>query len=349
MNNTNIEKNVITKKIKVTNKKNNIEDKSKLVKNINNYSNINFVKPFLKWVGGKSQILDKIIPEFPVNINDYYEIFLGGGSVLLAILTLQKENIIKINKIFAYDLNEPLINLYINIQKNPLEFYNKTQELIIKYNDCSILNVLDKNERNPKNENDSLKSKESFYYWIRNNYNSLNNEQKNSINGSSMFLFLNKTCFRGLFRICSNGFNVPFGNYVKPEIVNKEHIFEVSNLIKNVEFKCLDFNQSLNILLEKKNKNDFIYLDPPYAPENDKSFVGYNENGFNLENHLELFKKCNDINDQKIKFILSNSDVKLVRDNFINEKFNINSILCKRTINSKNPDAKTKELIIKNY
>jgi DNA adenine methylase len=345
MNNTNIEKIFIIKKIKVNKKK----DKFKLVKDINNNSKIDFVKPFIKWVGGKSQILDKIIQEFPTNINNYHEIFLGGGSVLLSILSLQKENIIKINKIYAYDLNEPLINLYINIQKNPFELYNKIQELIIKYNNCSKLNVSDKNERNPKNENDSLKSKESFYYWIRNNYNSLNNEQKNSIDGSSIFLFLNKTCFRGLFRIGPNGFNVSFGNYEKPEIVNKEHILAVSNLIKNVEFICLDFNKSLNILIEKKNKDDFIYLDPPYAPENNKSFVGYNENDFNLDNHLELFKKCNEINKNKIKFILSNSDVKLVRDNFSIEKFNINSILCKRTINSKNPDAKTKEVIIKNY
>ena len=329
-------------KIKLISKKNN---KILLVKDIENYSKIEFIKPFLKWVGGKSQILNKIITEFPTNINNYHEIFLGGGSVLLAVLILQKENIIKINKIYAYDLNEPLINLYLNLQKEPLEFYNKIQELITKYNECLKLNVSDKNERNPINENESLKSKESFYYWIRNKYNSLNIEQKNSIIGSSIFLFLNKTCFRGLFRIGPNGFNVPFGNYEKPEIVNKAHIIKISELIKNVEFKCLDFKQSL----ENLNNQDFIYLDPPYAPENDKSFVSYNENRFNLENHIELFKKCNEINDKNIKFILSNSDVKLVRDNFINNKFNINSILCKRTINSKNPDSKTKEVIIKNY
>jgi DNA adenine methylase len=329
-------------KIKLISKKNN---KILLVKDIENYSKIEFIKPFLKWVGGKSQILNKIITEFPTNINNYHEIFLGGGSVLLAVLILQKENIIKINKIYAYDLNEPLINLYLNLQKEPLEFYNKIQELITKYNECLKLNVSDKNERNPINENESLKSKESFYYWIRNKYNSLNIEQKNSIIGSSIFLFLNKTCFRGLFRIGPNGFNVPFGNYEKPEIVNKAHIIKISELIKNVEFKCLDFKQSL----ENLNNQDFIYLDPPYAPENDKSFVSYNENRFNLENHIELFKKCNEINDKNIKFILSNSDVKLLRDNFINNKFNINSILCKRTINSKNPDSKTKEVIIKNY
>jgi DNA adenine methylase len=284
----------------------NINNEIKLVKKIE------FVKPLLKWVGGKTQILDKVLQEFPTDIDNYHEIFLGGGSVLFGILTLQKENIIKVNKIYAYDVNEPLINLYINVKKNPLELYNKIHELIIKYNECSKLNVSDKKERNPKNENDALLSKETFYYWIRKNYNSLTNEQKNSLIGSSMFVFLNKTCFRGLFRIGPNGFNVPFGNYEKPEIVNKEHLLSISELIKNVDFKCLDFKHSIDNL----NGNDFVYLDPPYAPENDKSFVGYNENGFNLENHIELFKKCDEINDKKIKFILSNADVKLVRENF---------------------------------
>jgi DNA adenine methylase len=315
-----------------------------LVKENDNYDKKLFIKPILKWVGGKNQILDNIISEFPNEIDNYYEIFLGGGSILFALLSLVKNNIIKINnKILAYDLNEPLVNFYKNLQKHPNEFYNMIQDYISKYNNIEIMN--DKNNRKPENEEQAIKSKESYYYWIRQNYNNLTKEEKNDIIGSAMFLFLNKTGFRGLFRVGPNGFNVPFGNYKNPEIINKEHLFEISELIQNVEFKHLSFNESLS---NNFSNNDFIYLDPPYAPENEKSFVSYTENGFNLEDNINLFTKCNELNEKNIKFIMSNADVKLVRDNFDN-KFKITSILCKRTINSKNPESKTKEVIIKNF
>jgi DNA adenine methylase len=160
-----------------------------------------------------------------------------------------------------------------------------------------------------------------------------------------MFIFLNKTCFRGVFRVGPKGFNVPYGHYNNPEIINKKHLEEIHNLIQNVIFECCDFNTSLTIV----EPNDFVYLDPPYAPETDTSFVGYTENGFNIENHNNLFKLIHILTDTNKKIMLSNSDVNLVRENFTNEKYNTLSILCKRSINSKNPDAKAKEVIIKNY
>jgi len=160
-----------------------------------------------------------------------------------------------------------------------------------------------------------------------------------------MFIFLNKTCFRGIFRVGPNGFNVPYGNYNNPEIINKKHLDEIHELIQNVIFECSDFNITLNNI----EQNDYVYLDPPYAPETETSFVGYTANGFNIENHNNLFNLIHKLTETDIKLMLSNSDVSLVRDNFKNDKYNITSILCKRTINSKNPDSKVKEVIIKNY
>ena len=306
--------------------------------------NINISKPILKWVGGKTQILDKLIIEFPTEINNYHEIFLGGGSVLFALLSYIREGIIKINgNIYAYDINESLIYMYKNIQLFHTELYNKIQELIKNYNDCGngIIN------RTPATFEEAIESKENYYYWIRSEYNKLSLDDKNSIIGSAMFIFLNKTCFRGVFRVGPKGFNVPYGHYNNPEIINKEHLCEIHNLIQGVIFECCDFTTSFS--LSKIEKNDFVYLDPPYAPETDTSFVGYTKNGFDIKNHTQLFNTIHELTENNTKIMLSNSDVSLVRENFTNKKYNIKSILCKRTINSKNPEAKAKEVIIRNY
>ena len=314
---------------------------NKLVKQLN-IKKINYPKPILKWVGGKTQILDKLIVEFPTEINNYHEIFLGGGSVLLTLLSYVKNGIIKIHgNIHAYDLNEPLIYIYKNIQSNHKKLYNEIQKLIIEFNFCGD----DKINRKPKNIDEAKLAKENYYYWIRSEYNKLSIIDKKTIIGSSMFIFLNKTCFRGVFRVGPNGFNVPYGHYNNPEIINKEHLDEIHDLIQNVKFECCDFNTSLNNI----ELNDYIYLDPPYAPETKTSFVKYTENGFNLDTHTQLFKLIHTLTETNKKIMLSNADVSLVRDNFTNKKYNIDSILCKRSINSKKPDSKTKEVIIKNY
>jgi DNA adenine methylase len=314
---------------------------NKLVKD-NSTKKIYFPKPILKWVGGKTQIIDKLILDFPIEINNYREIFLGGGSVLLTLLSYVKNGIIKIHgNIYAYDLNEPLIYIYKNIQTYHNELYDIIQNIITDFNECCDGEI----NRKPANIEEAKKSKENYYYWVRSEYNKLCLNDKKSILGSAMFIFLNKTCFRGVFRVGPKGFNVPYGHYNNPEIINKEHLEEIHNLIQNVIFECSDFNTSLT----KIEENDFVYLDPPYAPEKDTSFVGYTENGFNIENHNNLFKLIHILTNNNKKIMLSNSDVSLVRENFTSENYNILSILCKRSINSKNPDAKTKEVIIKNY
>lgn len=282
---------------------------NKLFKNIKKCTTPYIPKPLLKWIGGKNQIITTIINRFPNEINNYHELFLGGGSVLLALLSYQKNNIIQINgNIYAYDINEVLINFYINVQKHPLKLFEKITEL------------------------NQHTNKESYYY-IRNRYNKLTN--KNSIEGSALFLFLNKTCFRGLFRTSKNGFNVPYGNYNNPIIINKTHLLEISELIQNVIFKHCDFKDSIKFIKE----NDFVYLDPPYF----NTYNNYTSNKF--YQHKTLFDICKK---SDFYFLMNNSDVVFVRDSFNN--YNIKTIYdCKRKINSKNPNSIVNELLISNY
>jgi DNA adenine methylase len=329
----------------------NVESKIKSVKNANikdddttpiqlKKEKTRIPKPILKWVGGKTQIVDKLISEFPTEIHNYREIFLGGGSVLLALLSCVKNDMIKIHgNIYAYDLNEPLIYVYKNIQSNHDELYNITQTLITEFNSCQEGEI----NRTPANIDEAKIAKENYYYWIRSEYNKLGCDDKKTAMGSAMFIFLNKTCFRGVFRVGPRGFNVPYGHYNNPEIINKEHLCEICELIQNVIFECCDFNTCLNMI----ESDDFVYLDPPYNKETDTSFVGYTEHGFDIEKHTQLFNLCNELDNSK--FIMSNSNTDFVKQNFPEEKYNIQFITAKRSINSKNPEAKTTELIIKNY
>ena len=292
-------------------------------------------KPFLKWVGGKTQIIEDIINKIPSKINNYHELFLGGGSILLAVLCLQRDNKIEIKeKVYAYDLNESLINVYNNIKFNKEELYDSINELWTTYDSING-NVTN---RNPNNINDAKTSKESYYYWIRKKYNEIDN---NSVEHSAMFIFLNKMGFRGLYREGPNGFNVPYGHYKKtPQMLSKDELNNISDLIKDVEFQCLDFNESIS----RVNKDDFVYLDPPYAPETETSFVGYTKDGFNLESHINLFNKIK--NKKHIKFVMSNAKVDLVMEYF--NDYKCEDVIARRAINSKNPESTTIEVIIYN-
>lgn len=299
------------------------------------------MKPFLKWVGGKTQIIDQVLAEFPREIDNYYEPFLGGGSVLLALLSEVKAGRIKINqKIYASDLNQSLIATYKNIQANPQQIITLTQHLVEQYQRCTGTTV----NRKPTTIEEATTSQESYYYWIRQHFNTI--QDKTTLQASAMFLFLNKTCFRGIFRESGNGFNVPFGNYKNPAIVDPQQIQEISELIRPVIFRNVGFPDSLQPQL---SPNDFIYFDPPYAPESATSFVSYTNDGFSMDDHSSLFAMCDALNEHCIKFLMSNADVEMVRDAFPNPTYNTKTISCRRAINSKNPEARTNELLIKNY
>lgn len=297
----------------------------------------NIQKPFLKWVGGKTQLINEVTGKFPNKINNYHEIFLGGGSVLFALLSLQKEEKIEIKgKIYAYDLNESLINIYKNIQSNSEELFEYMEKYWKEYDEITGSEV----NRQPKTKEDSKTSKESYYYWVRSLFNSMN---KSLVERSSIFIFLNKTCFRGLYREGPNGFNVPYGHYKKtPSMITKEELYKISELIKHVIFQCCDFDESIS----KVNKGDTMYLDPPYAPENSKSFVGYTTDGFNIEMHNKLFKKIIEKDKSGVAFILSNSKVDMVINYF--KDYKTEDVVARRAINSKNPESKTTEVIINN-
>ena len=292
-------------------------------------------KPFLKWVGGKTQIINYIISKLPNEINNYHELFLGGGSVLLAVLSLRKQNKIIIkNKIYAYDINNPLINVYKNIQNNKDELYRLINLYIKEYDSINGVVI----NRKPKSLEEAKSSKESYYYWIRDKYNNID---KNSIECSALFMIINKLCFRGMYREGPNGYNVPYGHYKNtPTIISKEELYYISELMKDVEFTNSNFKESIKNIKE----GDFVYFDPPYAPENEKSFVGYVADGFDLEMHKSLFSEIKKLD--KIKFIMSNAKVDLVIDNF--KEYNYQDIIARRAINAKKPESTTTEVIIYN-
>ena len=279
------------------------------------------MKPFLKWVGGKTQIIDTIINNFPNEIQDYYEPFLGGGSTLLAALLSEK---IK-GQVFASDVNKNLINLYKEIQNNCEQFISDVHLLETEYHYYS--DTKDGNRKATTLED--VDSRESYYYFIRNQFN------KNQ--DSAKFIFLNKVCFRGVYREGPNGFNVPYGNYKNVIVINDDHIRQVSHLISRVNF----IHASFEDVLENPKTGDFVYMDPPYVPINVSSFVGYTADGFNK--HQQLFEKCNKI---KCKWLMSNSDVPVVRNSFLNHPIEI--VSCRRAINSKNPESRVNEVLVKN-
>ncbi len=294
-------------------------------------------KPFLKWVGGKTQLVKAIIPIIPRNMENYHELFLGGGSVLFAVLSLKKQNEINIKgKIYAYDVNYALIQVYNNIKYNKDSLYSYINKYINEYNSIKgdVIN------RCPDTIEEANTSKESYYYWLRKRYNTLD---KNTIECSALFMIINKTCFRGMYREGPNGYNVPYGHYKRtPTIITKSELDTISELIQEVEFIHSDFTESI----ERISDGDFVYLDPPYAPETSKSFVGYVAGGFNLEQHESLFTSIK--NKENVKFLMSNAKVELVVNHFKDKKYTCEEIVARRAIHSKNPGSTTIEVLIYN-
>jgi len=298
-------------------------------------------KPFLKWVGGKYKLLDKTLQYLPSEINNYHEVFLGGGSVLLAILSLQKANKIQINgNIYAYDLNGSLINCFNQVKTNPQLVINHLKKIIAEFTQITV-NTLGQRGAPGDYATNHTMSREHYYYWMRKRFNV---SSKTGVEAASSFIFLYKTGFRGMYRESSEGdFNIPYGYKDTdkiPGILDEGCINNVSRLIQNVLFSCSNFSDTFTQL----QPNDLAYLDPPYAPEDRKSFVGYTQDGFSLEDHKNLFKSIKEKKD--IKFIMSNANVKLVTDSF--KDYDIDYIEARRAINSKNPAATAKEVIIHN-
>lgn len=296
----------------------------------------NRIKPFVKWAGGKGSLLNQLNNYYPLELKNgeiecYIEPFIGGGAVLIDILQNYK-----VKEAYAFDINLDLINSY-NIIKNNVE------ELIFN------LKLLE-------NEYLSLEKddRKEYFYNIRKQYNSYRlTKNEMSLQKATEFIFLNRTCFNGLYRVNKNGdFNVPMGNYKNPTICDEDNLKALSELIKNVNFEYGDYKTSQKYI----KKNTFVYFDPPYRPLNVTSgFTSYTKEDFDDENQKELALYYKELNDNNVKVMLSNSNPKNTNqeDCFfenIYKGFNINEVYAKRMINANsNGRGEISELLITNY
>ncbi|MDD7319448.1 MAG: DNA adenine methylase [Prevotellaceae bacterium] len=293
------------------------------------------VKPFLKWAGGKGQLLEEIANLYPFekfSITKYCEPFVGGGAVLFDIL-----NKYYLDEIFISDINQELINTYIVIR-------DSVEKLI--YLLATMQNEfipLDKDRR------------KKYYLEKREQFNNLIISESNSvcIEKAALMIFLNKTCFNGLYRVNKKGlFNVPMGSYKKPLICDEANLRAISKMLTNVSINCGDYRESQNFI----DENTFVYFDPPYRPISSTSnFTSYSENAFDDCEQKKLAEYVQELDKLGAKIILSNSDPKNSNpdDDFFDvlySSFNIKRVEAKRMINSKaNARGLIKELLISNF
>jgi DNA adenine methylase len=272
-------------------------------------------------------------------MNNYIEPFLGGGSVLLGILSLRQQGKLQIDgNLYASDCNPNTIGLYQNIQSHCEELIAALQTIVTHYFAIQGTDV----NRNATTLEEAQTSRESYYYWTRTSFNALLKEEKVSPKGSAMLLFLNKTCFRGVYREGPHGLNVPFEKQNQNQtIFDAAHLRHISEWIQGVRFHCQGFEDSMaNAAI-----GDVVYLDPPYAPETATSFVGYNADGFSGEKHALLFDMTHRLAEKRVKVIMSNADVPLVRKAF-GAPYQTQVISVRRAIHSKKPESKTNEVLI---
>lgn len=279
-------------------------------------------KPFIKWIGGKTQLLSEIERFLPKDFKDitYIEPFVGGGATLFFILNTHPE----IKRVVISDINKDLIDTYKIVRDKPIELINYLQNIA--------------NEYLPLSEEDRKK----YFLLKRELYNT---KKLGELENSALFIFLNKTCFNGLYRVNSKGlFNSSFGDYKNPKICDRKTIIEDSKLLQKVEILNIDFEETIKYV----GDNTFFYLDPPYKPiSKTAKFTSYTKEAFNDEEQLRLRDFCINLDLLGYKFLLSNSDNKLFYD--IYSKFIINKVYASRNISS-DPDKRkgVTELLITN-
>ncbi len=275
--------------------------------------NMSFKVPTLvKWAGGKKRLLPQFYNFFPEKIERYIEPFVGSGAVAFYVIKHFKPKFVLLS-----DINEELINAY-NVVKN------NVPELI------TALTIL------------TRKHNKEFYYKTRDT----DPHDLSNIDWAARFIYLNKTCFNGLYRVNSKGkFNVPIGSYKNPQILDIKSLLEIHKLLRNATIKVMPFE---NVLEYAKN-GDFIYLDPPYYPiKEGKSFTKYSKNDFSKTDHeklAEVFKKLDKLG---CKVMLSNSDTQFIKELYKN--YNINIVRAKRMINcDATKRGEINELVVTNY
>ncbi len=299
-------------------------------------------KPFLKWVGGKRQLLNDFQKLYPTElkkkiIKNYYEPFVGGGAVFFDVV--QK---FEIKNAFLYDINEELILTYLVIQKDVSKLLDFMHQFDKQYKKLS-----------------DAKQKE-YYYDLRESFNKqrfkidYDNYSENWIRRAAQTIFLNRTCFNGLFRFNSKGgFNTPMGKYVNPKIVDEQNLLSVSKLLEIATIKKADFREVKHDL---DGTSSFLYFDPPYKPiSKTSSFTSYSKLNFEDDDQLQLASLYHELNEKGYKLMLSNSDPKNIdpSDNFFDDiykDYRITRVDAKRSINSDPKKRKPiKEIVVTNY
>lgn len=299
-------------------------------------------RPFLKWAGGKKQLIETIESRFPdeikssMKIEKYFEPFVGGGALFFHLMSNYK-----ISEAYIYDINRELILTYDAIKNNPNELIKELKALSEEYI--------------PKGQDE----RKEMYLDIRQKFNEaipdfdFENYNEDFIQRAAYTIFMNKTCYNGLFRLNSRGeFNVPHGRYKKPLICDEENIRNVSHVLKHTTIVCGGFLESEDLIDDKS----LVYLDPPYrAISETSSFNTYAGNDFNDDSQRELGEYYKRISDKGAKAILSNSDPKNVdeNDNFFDDiyaDYTIERVLAKRSINSNaSKRGAITEILVRNY
>ena len=274
----------------------------------------NNLSPFLKWAGGKRQLLDKIIDRMPKSFNNYYEPFIGGGALLFELQPA---------KAVINDINASLINAYITIAEKPFEFISAVIEL-----DSQI-----------------QEDGKTYYYSLRERYNNKLVKTEYDTELAALFVFLNKHCFNGLYRVNAKGlFNVPYNNS-KRESINKESIIAISEYLKNIKIMQGDFEKACN----DAQRGDFVFFDSPYAPLNPTSFESYTKEGFDIESHKRLANLFKKLTDKGCYCMLTNHNTEFINDLYGNKGYKIDVVRVKRMINSNASKRVGEEVIIYNY
>ncbi len=270
------------------------------------------VPTLIKWAGGKKQLLEQFKPFFPKKLPRYFEPFVGGGTVAFFLLKTHPE----IKKIYLSDINEELVTTY-NAVKNSI---NELISLLKEY---------------------KLKHNKEFYYQTR----GLDIKKLTSVQIAARFIYLNKTCFNGLYRVNSKGgFNVPIGSYKNPAICNEEDLREISKFLQKDDVKVNPFDQ----VLKEAKKGDFIYFDPPYYPLKKGSFTTYTKDKFLEKEQEKLAEVFKELDKRGCKVMLSNSDTKFIKNLY--KGYKIHFVKANRMINSNGKGrGKINELVITNY
>lgn len=274
-------------------------------------------QPFIKWVGGKRGLLGQILEKFPTKFENYHEPFLGGGAVFFE---LYSRGLLRNRKVYLSDINGELINAYKVVKNSPDKLIDNLESFKRQHN-------------------------KEFYYKIRELDRKGDFKKLTDIQRATRFIYLNKTCFNGLYRVNRKGyFNTPIGSYKNPNIADRDTILNASEALQNAIISNKPFNEVVN----NAREGDLIYLDPPYFPLNKTSnFTSYDENSFLEEKQKELLEVF-EILDKRGCFVLhSNSDTEFIKDLY--QGYNIDFVQANRFINSKSSGrGKISEVLIRN-